>query len=152
MCKKVDYHVMKISDGIWAIDEFSMVYLYVIEGSERAVVLDAGTGVSDLKSVVEGLTSKPYTVVATHGHMDHVGGIGQFDTLHIHSADVPCFSLPEESNPIGLTKRKKFCEMAIVAYGEEALPFSVDAIQPVDMSKIIIVPYEDGTVVPLGNR
>ena len=32
MCKKVDYHVMKISDGIWAIDEFSMVYLYVIEG------------------------------------------------------------------------------------------------------------------------
>lgn len=152
MCEKVDYHITQISDGIWAIDEFSMSYLYVIEGTDQAVILDTGTGVSDLKAVVEKLIHKPYTVVVTHGHMDHVGGIGQFETIHIHSADVPCFSLPEETNPVGLFKRKKFCDRAIVAYGKEALPFSVEAIQPVDMSKVQLKTYEDGDVFQLGDR
>ena len=143
---------MQIADGIWAIDEFSMAYLYVIEGTEQAVVLDAGTGVSDLKAVVEKLVQKPYIVVATHGHMDHVGGIAQFGSVYIHRADVPCFSLPEETNPVGLFKRRKFCDRAIVAYGQDALPFSPETIQPVDMSKIQVKTYEDGDVFQLGGR
>lgn len=150
--EKIDYHVQEIAKGIWAIDEFSMEYLYVIQGAEHAVLLDTGTGTCDLKSVVDRLVSTPYSVVATHAHMDHVGGVGQFDTLHIHRDDIPCFSLPEEVNPVGLYKRRLYCRLAIAAYGEEQLPFRVEELQPVDMSKINLIPYEDGAVFDLGGR
>ena len=150
--EKVDYNVQEITNGIWAVDEFSMEYLYIIQGTKRSVLLDVGTGTWDLKSLVESFITTPYSVVATHAHMDHVGGIGQFDTLHIHRADIPCFSLPEETNPVGLYKRRLYCRLAIAAYGEERLPFHPQDLLPVDMTKINLVPYEDGAVFDLGNR
>ncbi len=149
--EQVTYHVQEIANGIWAIDEFSMVYCYVLEGSKSAAVLDAGTGVSDLKSVVDSLVSKPYTVLATHAHMDHVGGIGQFHELHIHSADIPCFEFPEQMNPVSTFKRRQICERAIAAYGD-ALPFDPDNLEPVDLSQITCLPFEDGAVFDLGGR
>lgn len=57
MANQAGYHVQKLKDGVWVIDEFSMVYCYVLEGSKCAAVLDAGTGVSDLRGVVESLVS-----------------------------------------------------------------------------------------------
>jgi len=46
---------------------------YVILGRERAVLLDAGTGVGDLPTLVASLTDLPLTLVLSHGHWDHVG-------------------------------------------------------------------------------
>lgn len=150
--EKVGYHVQEIVKGIWAIDEFSMDYIYVIEGEDRAVLLDTGTGTWDLRSVVEKLTTKPYDVVITHAHMDHVGGIGQFHTVNIHSADISCFELPERTNPVSLYKREQYCERAIAAYGLEQLPFDPQNLKPVDLSQITLVPFEDGKVFDLGGR
>ena len=152
MSNKINYQVKRIADGIYAIDEFSMAYIYVIEGTERALILDTGTGVYDLRSITDKIITKPFTVAVTHGHMDHVGGIGQFDTVHIHREDLSCFDLPPEINPVGLIKRRKYCDRAFVAYGEEHLPFSKDTLVPVDMSKINLIPFDEGDVFDLGGR
>lgn len=43
-----DYRVERIGQGMWAIDDESEDSLYLIEGTERALLIDTG----DRKSVV----------------------------------------------------------------------------------------------------
>ena len=61
--------------------------LYLVEGNDRAVLIDAGTRVPGLDKIVAGITSKPVTMILTHGHGDHVGGIGPFPEVWIGPAD-----------------------------------------------------------------
>lgn len=63
---------------------------YLVVGNERAVLIDTGMGVGDLRSLVDGLTDRPLTVVNSHAHWDHVGGnaafVGRAEIL-IHAAE-----------------------------------------------------------------
>jgi hydroxyacylglutathione hydrolase len=80
--------IASIGTGVWFINEFGADSIYVVVGDRRALVIDTGSGFFDLKALVETLTKLPYDVVVTHGHPDHAGGIGQFDTVHIGAADI----------------------------------------------------------------
>ncbi len=74
--------------GVFEIDEFDCVSVFVIVGENRALVLDTGTGIGDLRWVIENrITDKPYDVVLTHNHGDHIGGAGFFDEVWIHKND-----------------------------------------------------------------
>ena len=63
------------------------VCMYLAEGSQKAALIDTGFGFGDLRSYVESLTDKPYVVLLSHGHMDHAGGAGQFDTVYLNERD-----------------------------------------------------------------
>ena len=79
----------EIENGIYEIDEFDCVSVFVIVGEKRALVVDTGTGIGDLKWIIEEkITDKPYDVVLTHNHGDHTGGAGFFDEVWIHAADM----------------------------------------------------------------
>ncbi len=76
-------------DGIFEIDEFDCASAFVIVGEERALLVDTGVGIGDLKWLVENrITDKPFEVIATHNHGDHIGGAGWFDQIWIHPADL----------------------------------------------------------------
>jgi hydroxyacylglutathione hydrolase len=60
---------------------------YLLLGDKRALLIDTGSGFSDLQGVVTALTELPITVLPTHLHWDHVGGIEQFE--HHAMLDVP---------------------------------------------------------------
>ena len=51
---------------------------FLITGTERALLIDTGTGVGDLGRLVAELTDLPVTVVVSHAHWDHVGGNRHF--------------------------------------------------------------------------
>lgn len=63
--------------------------VYVIEGNDKALVIDAGTNMPNLDKAVAALTDKPVMMALTHGHGDHVGGIGCFPEVWINPADEP---------------------------------------------------------------
>lgn len=63
------------------------VCMYLVEGTDRAALLDTGFGFGDLKGYVESLTQKPYVVLLSHGHMDHAGGAVQFDQVYLNERD-----------------------------------------------------------------
>lgn len=63
------------------------VRAYLVEGTDRAVLIDTGCGIGNLKAYVETLTSKPITVLLTHGHLDHAPGAAQFDTVYMNLED-----------------------------------------------------------------
>ncbi|MBR1812033.1 MAG: MBL fold metallo-hydrolase [Clostridia bacterium] len=79
----VRYDVKDIGDGSYLISEkFST--MYIICGSERALLIDCGLGAGDYKALAEELTrGLPYDLVATHAHVDHIGGRGQFHDMYI---------------------------------------------------------------------
>ncbi len=59
--------------------------VYVIEGSERALVIDAGDKADyDLLSLVGKCTDKPFVLALTHTHGDHLGAVAQFSELYVN--------------------------------------------------------------------
>lgn len=62
--------------------------LYLIEGNDRAVLVDAGTRIDDLKGIVERISGKEVILVATHVHPDHTGtSVSDFPAIFINPAD-----------------------------------------------------------------
>ena len=42
--------------------------LYLVEGNDRALLIDAGTVIPDLDKIVAKITTKPVTMILTHAH------------------------------------------------------------------------------------
>ena len=79
-CKPIAANVRKISDP-------SGVFAYLVEGQEKAALLDTCSGAGNLRAFVESLTPKPIVVLCTHGHVDHAGGAFGFDTVYLSAKD-----------------------------------------------------------------
>ena len=79
----------KLDDHTWigSGNKVSSETLYILEGNDKSVLIDAGTSIPKLDKIVAGITSKPVSLLLTHGHGDHVGAAGCFDELWISNAD-----------------------------------------------------------------
>ena len=78
------FEVYKIVPGVLAIYEphqSEETIGYLILGKEKALLLDTGMGISNIKKVTAELTKLPITVLNSHTHDDHVGGNWQFDDI-----------------------------------------------------------------------
>lgn len=86
----------KITGHITRIRDVSGVCMYLVEGSERAALIDSGVGFGDLRGYVAALTGKEPFVIVTHGHVDHAMGAGAFSEAYIPAADEVVYSLHSE--------------------------------------------------------
>lgn len=88
-CKKQElFQITHMEGGIFVIQDVAGVEMYLIEGSDRAVLLDSGIGIGNVNQVVERLTDKPVDVYLTHGHVDHGGGIYTFSEAWVPEGDL----------------------------------------------------------------
>jgi glyoxylase-like metal-dependent hydrolase (beta-lactamase superfamily II) len=88
--KNEDVVFRQIDDHTWIGSGHQMASesLYLIEGSNRAVLIDAGTKIADLDKIVATITKKPVILVATHVHPDHTGSaVNYFPAISINPAD-----------------------------------------------------------------
>lgn len=79
----------KLDDHTWigSGNRVSSETLYLIEGDEKAALIDAGTNIPKLDRIVKRITKKPVSLLLTHGHGDHVGAAGCFDELWMNTED-----------------------------------------------------------------
>lgn len=71
-------------------DGMGDVWMYLIVGPEKAMLIDTAYGLGDLKGLVDNLTGgKPVIVVNTHDHYDHAYGNCRFDKVYCHEYLVP---------------------------------------------------------------
>ncbi len=75
----VDQHTWRIEDGI--------VRFFVLEGSEKALMIDSGMNVPDAKAYGEKLSDKPLYLLNTHADRDHISGNGAFEKMYMNPAE-----------------------------------------------------------------
>lgn len=83
------FMLQQVSRNVWAIDEFGIDIMYLVIGTKRALLIDTGIGLGNIRAVVETMTRLPYDVVNTHHHYDHAGGNGHFDVVYAHENAIP---------------------------------------------------------------
>lgn len=105
------FYTRRVGPRCWLVGEPQHVYSWLVEGSDRAVLLDTGMGILPIRPVVESLTNRPVSVVNTHYHFDHIGGNHEFEEIAIHELGA---GLIEQEVPQDLLA-------AYVDYGERQL-------------------------------
>ena len=85
--RRTDIEVTPLGGGVWRLNEYDLANCYLIEGTEKACLIDTGVGIADVAAAVSKMTDKPLTVLITHAHEDHLGGGGWFKEVFIHPAD-----------------------------------------------------------------
>ncbi|MBQ5904941.1 MAG: MBL fold metallo-hydrolase, partial [Clostridia bacterium] len=81
------YEVKEIYENTYSILEKGFegldTYMYLLVGDEKALLVDCGFGIIDLKKIVGEITDKPLITVCTHGHHDHVMGVTNLTDCYI---------------------------------------------------------------------
>lgn len=85
--KNDEVTISKLKEKTWVFETWDYTTMYLLEGDNRAALIDAGTRCADLDKIVENITDKPYDVIITHAHPDHAGCIGYFDEVWMHRND-----------------------------------------------------------------
>ena len=79
-------------DGFHIFETFDNTTMYLVEGHDRALLIDTGTRCNALDSIVASITTLPVDVVITHLHPDHAGCINYFPSVWMHPADTVMLS------------------------------------------------------------
>ena len=82
--KNDDLTISVLEKNVWVIDAPGNVTMYLIEGENKAMLIDTGNTCEDLDKIVRSITQKPLLVVVTHAHPDHVGNLNYFDEIYLH--------------------------------------------------------------------
>ncbi len=77
--------------GVRHITDAMGVSMTLVEGTEHALLIDAGYGTEDVASFIRTLTERPVSVLLTHGHHDHVLGARWFPRTMMSAEDLPVF-------------------------------------------------------------
>ena len=144
------FHVRELEPGVHAIEEplhAENVASFLIQGEDRALLVDAGTGVGDFAAVVAGLTNLPVTLLVSHSHWDHVGCADQF------ALDCPVLVHPLEAERLraGVSNermREFFAPDQLhgpLPEGTDLESLVISGVEPTGM-------IEDGDQIDLGGR
>jgi hydroxyacylglutathione hydrolase len=74
-------------DRVWVVETSDKTTMYIIEGTEKAMLIDTGTRCDKLDEVIGQISKKPLYVVLTHAHYDHAGNIRYFKDIYLHPED-----------------------------------------------------------------
>ena len=144
------YPYKEIARNTYEIGEFDCASIFLLVGDEKAMVIDTGIGIGDLKGFIHTLTDKQLMVCFTHDHADHVGGASVFDQGFIHPKDMVDFAI---GGGIGLSVEGRLSYIRFIAEREKGVyPYNLaeDVTEWGPCPKLY--PLDDGQVIDLGNR
>lgn len=94
--KKAFFKAKELMPDIYAITGAAVVR-YLLVGKTHALLFDTGYGLENLKDFVRTITDLPLYVVVSHGHVDHAGGLHNFEEpVYIHQDDIPVYKAHQE--------------------------------------------------------
>ena len=81
------YTVEQIDEHSWIINDEN-VRFFLLEGTEKALVIDTGMTAPDARDICEALTDRPLMLVNTHADRDHISGDDRFEKVLINTAEL----------------------------------------------------------------
>lgn len=150
------YPMVQFKKDTWEIDEFDCASIFLLVGTEKAMLIDCGMGIGDLRGAVEMITDKPLIVVISHGHIDHTANARQFDEIWIHPKDqgapIPQSLERRRFDTERIAKRQKNCiGGAYTMFNLYPYDINVDLREPApDETMPVIHDLYDGQQFDLG--
>lgn len=91
---------------IWEphVDPLIRCNIWHVRGGARDLLIDTGLGIASLKALIDDIFDKPVTVVATHSHYDHVGGLFEFEQRIAHRSEEAALAEPRMFSALLLDK------------------------------------------------
>ena len=123
------YPMVQFKKDTWEIDEFDVASMYLLIGNEKAMLIDCGMGIGDLRGAVERITDKPLIVVGTHGHLDHTANAIQFEDFWLHPED--------QAAPIPQDYRRRIFDIGRIAARQKGCigaPYTMFHLYPYDIN------------------
>jgi len=137
--------------------------IWHVRGRDRDLVIDTGLGVCSLRAFARDILDKPVAAVATHAHIDHVGGHHEFDECIVHAREAAGLAAvtreatlagdvfdPQDMATLAIPADDSF-EIAgpmLTALPHAGYDLSGYRLQPVRVTRLV----EDGDVIDLGDR
>lgn len=140
------FTIEKIDNKTFSISEYrhwENVHSYLLLGKEKALLIDTGLGVSNIKNEIDEITTLPIIVATTHVHWDHIGGHKYFDNIAVHKLEKDW--LIKFPLPLAVVKDnllKESCDFP--------KDFNIDKYEIYSKKPAIIL--NDNDVIDLGNR
>ena len=141
------FTIEQIDEVTYAISEYKHreeTHCYLLLGKNRALLIDTGLGVANIKEVVDKITSLPILVVTTHVHWDHIGGHRFFEEFGVHEEEKE-WIMDEFPLPLSVVKQN-------LLNGNCDFPKSFDIEDYNIFSGIPQQILQDGNEIDLGNR
>ena len=145
------FTVEAIAPGVTRIGEpfvnpYYSANLYFVRGRDRDLLVDAGMGILPLRPAVPETKGKPLLTVATHIHLDHVGGLHEFDERAGPRSEAALFETMPDSATYAHGYRA--CEQPVLRLPYEGWSVEDYRIQPAPLTR----PLSEGDVIDLGDR
>ena len=159
------FEMKRMSDDITLLWEPHVVPLmrcniWHVRGRDRDLMIDTGMGVGNLREAAKNLLEKKVTAVATHTHIDHVGGHHEFDHTLVHELEAENLRHPHDRGTLRFSQIPADYVASLTRAGYElegdlitALPYAgydIDAYEVKDAVATEIV--TEGDIVDLGDR
>lgn len=131
--------------------------IWHVRGRDRDLLVDTGMGIASLREAARDLFQRPLLTVATHSHLDHMGGLHEFDCRLCHSAEASDFRNPDQDVGLVLARDHWLAEYmedlddsrlvieALPHAGFDPAGWRLQSTAPTDL-------LEEGDVIDLGDR
>lgn len=150
--EKLPKNVTKIDNQTFRIVD-SNVYMYLLIGDTKALLIDTGMSQGKLSKLLPQLTTLPISVINTHGHIDHVASNHLFEKVIMSQLDEEIFK-----------EHMSYTFASSLYYSlldEMKIPKLIQKIAPIKkfVNKMATIPAKDNRVnlpdsmtIDLGNR
>ncbi len=105
MAEDAWYAQQRVGDGITLVWErqlkpYYRCNIWHVRGRDRDLLVDSGMGIRPLAPHIAAITERPVLAVASHGHVDHIGGHHEFADRAVHAAEALTLASPNRHNTI----------------------------------------------------
>ena len=127
--------------------DFFRANLWTVRGRERDLQLDFGVGVAALRPALP-LSGRPVLAVASHAHVDHVGGFHEFAWRGGHSAEAAHFAAMDEAGTLASWFGQERAGASLERLPAPGFSLADWRLEPAPLTD----PLAEGDVVDLGGR
>ncbi|MBT5074393.1 MAG: MBL fold metallo-hydrolase [Kordiimonadaceae bacterium] len=142
------YETYIIAENTYAIsapNHWQGTISYLLLGSDKALLVDTGMGIGNIKKTVDAITTLPVIVINSHSHYDHVSNNHHFET--IYGRDL-AFTEKNSSGHPKATWDNAIQPSAIKKNLPDSFSFENYQSKPFEINKYV----EDGEIIDLGGR
>ena len=155
----VDYEALPVAESWYSVDSYPgditrlreihidpywAGSVWLVQGSERDLVVDSGTGIVPLAPLIAEMTPRPVLAVALCSNFDHSSGFYSFDERACHALEAEALTHPklrDLSDYLGIENRL----LAVPKAGFRLEDYVLPGAAPTRL-------LEDGDIIDLGNR